>query len=80
MICLGYIVLGTGLLLVGPSQILNIYNSPAFIILGLAVMGFGCGLIIIPVMPDMIESVDEKNLDIDEIELNNNISGLFIAF
>ena len=72
--------MGTGLLLVGPSQILNIYNSPAFIILGLAVMGFGCGLIIIPVMPDMIESVDEKNLDIDEIELNNNISGLFIAF
>ena len=80
VICLGYIVLSIGLLLVGPSQILNIYNSPAFIILGLAVMGFGCGLIIIPVMPDMIESVDEKNLDIDEIELNNNISGLFIAF
>ena len=43
-------------------------------------MGFGCGMIIIPIMPDMIESVEEKRLDIDIDELSNNISGLFIAF
>lgn len=80
VICLGYIVLSIGLLLTGPSEVLGIYNSPAFVILGLAVMGFGCGLIIIPVMPDIIESVLERDLDIDENQLNNNVSGLFIAF
>lgn len=80
VICLGYLVISVGLLLTGPSKVLGIYNSPAFIILGLAIMGFGCGLIIIPVMPDMIEAVDERKLGIDEVELNNNISGLFIAF
>lgn len=47
-------------------MVLGIYNSPAFVILGLAVMGFGCGLIIIPVMPDIIESVVERDTDIDE--------------
>lgn len=43
-------------------------------------MGFGCGLIIIPIMPDMIDSIEERYPDIDENELHNNISGLFIAF
>ena len=43
-------------------------------------MGFGCGMIIIPTMPDMIESVEPKYPNIDETELHNNISGLFIAF
>ena len=43
-------------------------------------MGFGCGMIIIPIMPDMIESIEEKHPEIDEDELHNNISGLFIAF
>ena len=73
-------VITVGLLLTGPSEVLGLYNSPAFIILGLSVMGFGGGLIIIPVMPDMIEAVDEKKLGLDETELYNNISGLFIAF
>lgn len=66
-------------LLIGPSRFLGLYNSPAFIILGLAIMGFGCGMIIIPVMPDMIEAVEEKYPQMDESELHNNISGLFIA-
>lgn len=52
--------------LVGPSKLLGLYNSPAFIILGLAIVGFGCGMIIIPVLPDMIEAAEEKYPNIDE--------------
>jgi len=37
-------------------------------------------MIIIPILPDMIESIEEKYPDADEMELHNNISGLFIAF
>jgi hypothetical protein len=80
VISIGYMILFVALILVGPSQVLGIYNSPAFIILGLALMGFGCGTIIIPIMPEMIEAIEERYPDIDESELNNNISGLFIAF
>ena len=43
-------------------------------------MGFGCGMIIIPVLPMMIEAIEKKYPDMDESELHNNLSGLFIAF
>lgn len=80
VIFLGYILLAVGIFFVGPSKLLGLYNSPALIILGLAILGFGAGMVIIPVLPDMIEAVEEKNNDsIDEDELHNNISGLFIA-
>jgi MFS family permease len=43
-------------------------------------MGFGAGMIIIPVLPEMIESIEEKYPEMDENALHNIISGLFIAF
>jgi len=65
VILLGYGLTGTGMFLVGTSKMLGIYNSPAFIILGLAIMGFGCGMIIIPVLPDMIEAIEEIHPNVD---------------
>ena len=47
------------LFLIGPSEVLNIYDSPIIIVIGLCLMGFGCGMIIIPILPEMIESVEE---------------------
>jgi MFS family permease len=81
VILFGYGLTSLGMFLVGTSKLIGIYNSPAFIILGLAIMGFGCGMIIIPVLPDMIEAVEEKEgLNIDTSVLHNQISGLFVAF
>lgn len=68
------------MLLIGPSLMLGLYNSSYLILLGLGIMGFGCGMIIIPILPDMIDCIEEKHPDLDEVELHNNISGLFIAF
>jgi MFS family permease len=48
--------------------------------MGLAIMGFGAGMVIIPVLPEMIEAIEEKYPEMDENELHNVISGLFIAF
>jgi len=79
VIFLGYGFTSCGMFLVGTSKLIGFYNSPAFIILGLAIMGLGCGMIIIPVLPDMIDSVEEKHKNLDSAELNNNISGMFIA-
>ena len=80
VIMVGYTILAIGLFLVGPSRILGLYNSPAFIVLGLAIVGFGCGMIIIPVLPDMIEAAEQRyKHHFDEDEMHNNISGLFIA-
>jgi MFS family permease len=79
VILLGYGFTAGGMFLVGTSKLLGVQNTPAFIIFGLAVMGFGCGLIITPVLPDMMEAVEERYPKIDDNSLANQISGLFIA-
>ncbi len=61
VIIFGYLLMALGMFLVGTSKIIGIYNSPAFIIIGLAIMGFGAGMIIIPILPDMLESIEEKH-------------------
>jgi len=50
------VIIAFGMLLVGPSQMLRIIDNKAITMIGLCIMGLGCGMIIIPVMPDMIES------------------------
>ena len=80
VILIGYFILGVACCLVGPSKLLGIYNSPAFILFGLAIIGLGAGMIVIPVLPEMIECIEEKHPDFDDEQLHNMISGLFIAF
>jgi MFS family permease len=60
VILIGYMILSIGMFLIGPSKLLGLYNSPAFIILGLAIVGFGAGMVIIPVLPDMLEAAESK--------------------
>lgn len=85
VILFGYMLTSSGMFLVGTSKLIGMYNSPAFIILGLAIMGFGAGMIIIPVLPDMIESLEEDEkkkgapVSANYDQLHNTISGLFIA-
>lgn len=76
---MGYGVMSVSMFLVGPSILLGLIDSPTITLIGLCIMGFGCGMIIIPVLPDMIESTEEKYPGMDKDRLHNNISGLFIA-
>jgi len=71
--------MGLGMFLVGPSLLLGIVDSPIITVIGLCIFGFACGMIIIPLLPDMIESAEEKHPEMDRDRLHNNISGLFIA-
>jgi hypothetical protein len=62
-------------------MLFGVHDSPNIIIMGLGILGLGCGMIIIPILPDMIEAIEEKyGPSQNESELHNNISGLFIAF
>ena len=56
----GYLFVCVGLFLIGPSKILGISDNPSYIIMGLSILGFGAGMIIIPVLPDMIDAIEEK--------------------
>ncbi len=67
------------LILVGPSQMLGFSLSSTTTMVGLCIMGLGVGMIIIPVLPDMIESAEDSYQGMDIDQLHNSISGLFIA-
>ena len=67
------------MLLVGPSYMLGFYDSSKITMTGLCFLGLGCGMIVIPVLPDMIESVEDRYPNMNMDILHNSISGLFIA-
>jgi len=76
-ILLGIILLGVGMAFVGTSKSLGLQNNPAMIIMGLMMIGGAGGMISIPVLPEMIEAVQERELNYPMDELENRISGLF---
>jgi hypothetical protein len=58
VIIMGYFLISIALFFVGPSKLLGLYNAPAYIILGLAILGFGGGMVIIPIMPELIDAIE----------------------
>ena len=60
VIFLGYGMLALSLFMVGPSLLFRMPNYYALTMVGLCVMGVGCGMVIIPILPDMIECIEEK--------------------
>ena len=57
------------------------FNTPyAFSILGACVFGFGFGFITIPVLPEIMEGVEEKYGDTYNVKIfTDNMSGYFIV-
>jgi hypothetical protein len=66
VIFMGYLLMCVSLFFIGPSKLLEFYNSSGYILLGLSIMGFGAGMITIPIMSEMIESVEERHSEFDE--------------
>jgi len=80
VIFLGYLTMSTALFLIGPSKWLGLQQTSGLILTGLCVLGLGGGMTIIPVLPEMIEAISaDGEVDVDEFELNETISGIFIA-
>lgn len=71
-----------GCLISGTDQILDWYNPGFFSIIGTMVIGFGTGMSVIPVMPEIIEGIESHPrfvFSYDEITLQNNLAGYFIC-
>lgn len=62
---------------VGTSKTLGLENNPAMIIMGLMIVGAATGMVSVPVLPEMLEAVQNEKLDYDLLELENRISSLF---
>lgn len=79
VIFLGYLALTIAMFLIGPSKVLGLPEFTSITLIGLTICGLGCGMIIIPVLPDMIEATEDRHPGTDMDQLHNSISGLFIA-
>jgi len=60
VILIGILMMSIGMFFVGTSKSLGLENNPAMIILGLMIIGASAGMISIPVLPEMLEAIDEK--------------------
>ena len=66
VILIGIVLMAIGMFFVGTSKTLGLENNPAMIILGLMIIGASAGMISIPVLPEMLDSVEErKDLNYD---------------
>ena len=80
VILIGIVLMSIGMFFVGTSKTLHLENSPVMIMLGLMIIGAAAGTISIPVLPEMLESIEERSdRNYNMEELNNYISGIFVT-
>ncbi len=59
-IFIGFFFMVVAMLLVAPSRLLDLEASPSMTISGLSLLGFACATVVIPIMPEMIDSIEES--------------------
>mmetsp|Transcript_16613 Transcript_16613/g.28303 ORF Transcript_16613/g.28303 Transcript_16613/m.28303 type:complete len:187 (-) Transcript_16613:59-619(-) len=84
VIVIGFIQISVAMAMIGGSDSLfQFHKQPIFIFVGLCVIGLSAGMISIPVLPEMLQAVEDDNdiaqkYSMETIE--NLISGLFVSF
>ena len=84
VIFLGFVQVTVAMLMIGGSDSLfEFQKQPVFIFLGLCMIGLSAGMVTIPVLPEMLECIeDDEELanKYDMMTVENYISGLFVSF
>lgn len=69
-----------GVMISGIDQIEKWYNPGFFSLFGISCIGLGTGCAMIPIMPEILEGIEERFQDnYDEMTLHNNMAGYFIC-
>lgn len=70
-----------GILLSGSTKLLGFESITVFVLAGVSFVGFGIAMIAVPVMPEIIDSINSSKFagNIDEVSLHNNLAGYFIT-
>ena len=72
------------MLMIGGNEYIRSYNKESFFILwGLIIIGVSTGMVTIPVLPEMLDAINEDKELISKYDseyIQNVISGLFIGF
>ena len=81
MLFLGLLFQSSGVLITGTDELSTWYNPGFFVIFGLIIFGFATAMVTIPVMPEILDAIEEANEgeDFNEESLHNNLSGYFVV-
>lgn len=63
--------------MIGTSQILGFQNDPKLIFFGLCMTSFSSAMVIIPIFPEMLHTIETRNPRMTGDELNNVCAGFF---
>ena len=77
-IMIGFIIIFTGGILIGPSSILHFpEKSAAMMIVGISILGIGEAFTIVPIIPEMIDSIEHNENAHDKVSALFSIAGGF---
>ena len=80
VIIIGITLMAVGNFFIGTSEIFGAANDSDMILFGLCIIGIAAATITIPVLPEMLESVEQnEDCNFEEEELQDVISGLFVT-
>eukprot|EP00347_Sterkiella_histriomuscorum_P004444 403360434 len=74
---LAFILASISLFFFGPSQLLSFPDQLWPMIIGMILLGFACALIFVPLLPEIIDAVQDKEKLGENDELNDKASSLF---
>jgi len=76
----GMLVMSLGVFFIGVTEIFGFKDDILFSFAGMCMVGLAAGLISIPVVPEMLQSVEENpDLNFDPQEVNNRVSSLNVV-
>ena len=80
VIILGIFFMSIGNFFVGTSEIFGAEEDSEMIFIGLSFIGLAAAIMTIPILPEMIESIEQDlEEDYDPEDLNNILSSLFVT-
>lgn len=83
LILIGWLFIVLALLMIGGTHLIDFfYNNDEMVFLGLVVVGLSAGMVSIPILPEMLEAIEEDeelSIKYDRDIIENAISGLFVT-
>jgi MFS family permease len=77
---IGLVLMGISILLIAQSSVFGITPTSTMIVMGLLLLGGASPMISIPIMPEMLESIEKRtDLNFDPEIVNNLSSSLFVT-
>jgi len=79
VINIGTVIMAFGMLFLGTSDILGAENDADFVLAGLCLIGLSASMMAIPIMPEMLESIEQRpDFGYDIEDVTNQTSSLFV--